>query len=71
MDQPIKEKKGFFDLNIFGLKLSPVWGLVVGLVLTVLFNGSLLGSIGAVIFLIGTIKLISDFMKNRKSKKTK
>lgn len=70
MDQQIKEKKGFFDLNIFGLKLSPVLGLVVGLVLTVLFNGSLLESIGAVIFLIGTIKLISDFIKNRKSKKT-
>lgn len=69
MDTPAKEKKGFFDLNIFGLKISPAWGVVIGLILYVFFNGGILGSIGAVILLIGLVQLISGFIKNRKAKK--
>jgi len=68
MDTPVKEKKGFFDLNIFGLKLTPVWGLVVGLLLVLFFNGGILGSIGAVLFLIGLVQLIAGFFKGRKAK---
>jgi hypothetical protein len=50
MDQPTKEKKEFFDLNIFWLKLIPAWSLAVGLILVLFFNGGILGSIGAVLF---------------------
>ena len=69
MIQTNDTKKSFFDLDMFGLKLSPVWGVIIGLVLTVFFNGGFIGSIGAIIFLIGIIKLISNFLKGRKSKK--
>jgi len=67
MNTKNKGKKGFFDLNMFGLKLSPLWGLAIGLVLSTLFSGSLLGSIGAIIFLIAIIKLIAGFFRKKQS----
>lgn len=59
----LKEKKSFFDLNIFGLKISPIWGVIVGVFLCVLFLGSLLGSIGAIMAVIGVVKLINGYKK--------
>lgn len=63
MGKPEKKKGSFFDLNIFGLKLSPSWGIAIGLVMAVLFYGSLVGSIGAVIFMIGIVKVIANTLK--------
>lgn len=71
--QPAKEKKGFFDINIFGLKLTPVWAIGTGLVLSSLeyFIGGtlfqLLGPFGSLLILVGIIGLVKGlFFKKKK-----
>lgn len=54
-----KKKKGFFDVGtstrVFGLNISPVWAIGIGLLLTIL-TGGILAPIGAALLLLGIIQ---------------
>lgn len=67
-----KKKKGFFDVGtstkIFGLKITPVWAIGIGLALSV-FTGGILAPIGAALILLGIIQgLRKLYLSSQKSK---
>lgn len=60
-----KEKKGFFSPSFAGITINPWFSFVLGIILSFLFRGSLLGSIGAILSLTGFITLIKRAIKRR------
>lgn len=67
-----KKKKGFFDVGtstrVFGLHITPVWAIGVGIALSV-FTGGILAPIGAALILLGVIQgLRKIYLNNQKSK---
>ena len=67
-----KKKKGFFDVGtstrVFGLHITPVWAIGIGIALSV-FTGGILAPIGAALILLGVIQgLRKIYLNNQKSK---
>ena len=67
-----KKKKGFFDVGtstrVFGLHITPVWAIGIGIALSV-FTGGVLAPIGAALVLLGVIQgLRSLYLKNKNQK---
>ena len=65
-----KKKKGFFDVgtstSLFGLKISPIWAIGIGIALSV-FTGGILAPIGAALILLGVIQgLRKIYLNNQK-----
>ncbi len=54
-----KKKKGFFDvgtsIKVFGLHITPVWAIGIGILLSI-FTGGILAPIGAALILLGIIQ---------------
>lgn len=67
-----KKKKGFFDVGtstrVFGLHITPVWAIGIGIALSI-FTGGLLAPIGAALILLGVIQGLRKIYLN--SQKTK
>lgn len=67
-----KKKKGFFDVGtstrVFGLHITPVWAIGVGIAISV-FTGGILAPIGAALILLGVIQgLRKIYLNNQKAK---
>lgn len=67
-----KKKKGFFDVGtstrVFGLQITPLWAIGIGIVLSI-FTGGILAPVGAALILIGIIQgLRKLYLKNQKRK---
>jgi predicted phage tail protein len=67
-----KKKKGFFDVGtstrVFGLHITPVWAIGIGIALSV-FTGGILAPIGAALILLGVIQgLRKIYLNNQKTK---
>jgi len=67
-----KKKKGFFDVGtstrVFGLNITPIWAIGIGIALSV-FTGGILAPIGAALILLGVIQgLRKIYLNNQKSK---
>ena len=67
-----KKKKGFFDVGtstrVFGLNISPVWAIGIGIALSI-FTGGILAPIGAALILLGVIQgLRKIYLNNQKAK---
>lgn len=71
-DKEQKKKKGFFDVGtstrVFGLNITPVWAIGIGILLTV-FTGGLLAPIGAALILLGIIQGLRKAYLSSKKKK--
>lgn len=67
-----KKKKGFFDVGtstiVFGLHITPVWAIGIGIALSV-FTGGILAPIGAALILLGIIQGLRKLYLNNQKKK--
>lgn len=66
-----KKKKGFFDVGIstrvFGLNITPVWAIGIGIALSI-FTGGILAPVGAAFILLGTIQGLRKLYLNSQKK---
>lgn len=67
----VRKKKGFFDVgtstSVFGLKITPLWAIGIGLLFSV-FTGGILAPIGAALILLGVIQGLRKYYLNNKKK---
>lgn len=67
-----KKKKGFFDVGtstrVFGLQITPLWAIGIGIVLSI-FTGGILAPIGAALILLGIIQGLRKLYLNNQKKK--
>lgn len=59
------EKTSFFDLNIFGLKLKPWMGILIGIFIQMFFGGILAG-LGGLLIIASIVSLIYQLITKRK-----
>ncbi len=66
-----KKKKGFFDVGtstrVFGLNITPVWAIGIGIALSV-FTGGILAPIGAALILLDIIQGLRKLYLNSQKK---
>lgn len=64
-----KKKKGFWDVGtstrVFGLHITPLWAIAIGILLSV-FTGGILAPIGAAFILLGIIQGLRKLYLNSK-----
>jgi predicted phage tail protein len=67
-----KKKKGFFDVGtstrVFGLQITPLWAIGIGIVLSI-FTGGILAPIGAALILLGIIQGLRKLYLNNQKRK--
>jgi predicted phage tail protein len=67
-----KKKKGFFDvgtsIRVFGLQITPLWAIGIGIVLSI-FTGGILAPIGAALILLGIIQGLRKLYLNNQKRK--
>lgn len=62
-----KTKPHFLDLNIFGLKLKPWMGILIGIVIQMFFGGILAG-LGGLLIIASIVSLIYQKIAKRAEK---
>jgi len=65
----MKKEKKWWHLNLFGLEIKPLYGIIVGLILWFAFDSNNLISVfGTILFLGAIVAFIADLLTKNKKK---
>lgn len=71
-----KEKSSFLDISIFGLRLKPWQGILVGIIIQMIFTrilgslGQIIAGLGGILIIASFISLIRNFINSLRNKKS-
>lgn len=65
----MKKEKRWWHLNLFGLEIKPIYGVVAGLILWFAFDrSSILSIFGTLLFIGAIVAFIADLFSKKKKK---